>query len=60
LTKQIQVQFFTELQSQKQSQVGVKSVLFEVRISNSPLFLSYRPIKFNSCFSVVHSLNVVQ
>ena len=31
-----------------------KSVLFTVRISNSPFF------PFNSCFNIVHSLNVLQ
>jgi len=54
LTEQIQIQFFTELQSQKhstvESQVRVKSVLFGVRINNSLLF------PFNCCFSVVHTV----
>jgi len=41
-------------QSQKHSTVKVrlKSVLFRVRISNSPL------LPFNSCFITVHNLNV--
>jgi len=38
----------------QQWQVRLKSVLFRVRISNSPLF------PFNTCFNIVHSLNVLQ
>jgi len=38
----------------QQWQVTLKSVLFRVRISNSPL------LPFNSCFNIVHSLNVLQ
>jgi len=46
-------------QSQKHSTVNsdksrLKSVLFGVRISNSPLF------PFNSCFNIVHSSDVLQ
>ena len=40
--------------STQQRQVRLKSVLFGVRIRNSPLF------PFNSCFNTVHSLNVLQ
>ena len=38
----------------QQRQVRLKSVLFRVKISNSPLF------PFNSCSNIVHSLNVFQ
>jgi len=38
----------------QQWKVRLKSVLFRVRISNSPLF------PFNSCFNLVHNQNVLQ
>ena len=38
----------------QQWQVRLKSVLFRVRISNSPL------LPFNNCFNIVHNLNVLQ
>ena len=36
------------------SKVRLKSVLFRVTISKSPLFT------FNSCFNIVHNMNVLQ
>jgi len=48
LTEKLQSHFFAVTDTQTQS------VLFRVRISNSPVF------PFNSCFNIVHSLNVLQ
>ena len=49
------INFFTVTETlDQQWQVRLKSVLFRVRISNSPLFT------FNSCFNKVHSPGALQ
>ena len=54
LTEKNTITFLYSHRSTQQRQVRLKSVLFGVRIRNSPL----HPL--NSCFNIVHSLNVLQ
>ena len=54
LTKEITITLFHSHRNNEQWQIRLKSVLFGVRISNSPL------LPFSSYFNIVHSLNVLE